>query len=268
MYPIVSNWYGEYTAHTEIKTYDEQIQKIGNEAIERIFKEAQAYNTALAKHENEKISATDYNSLLAVSDSIGYIEIPKIKVYLPIFHGMDDDVLQRGIGHMEGSSLPVGGDSSHCVLAGHTGLPSANLFTDLDQLVTGDMFYIHTLDKVLTYKVDQIMTVLPYETQYTEIEPARDYVTLVTCTPYGINSHRLLVRGKRVANLTQDMEHTNPWPVVHTEEQKVPFRTIVWYASLIIVTAVIIIILIILFLPALRSRKTYKKRSSEEEKEE
>ena len=268
MYPTVSNWYGEYTAHTEIQSYDREIQKIGNEAVERIFKEAQAYNDALAKHENEKISAADYKSLLAVSDSIAYIEIPKIKVYLPIFHGLDDDVLQRGVGHMEGSSLPVGGNSTHCVLAGHTGLPSANLFTDLDQLKEGDMFYIHTLDKVLAYKVDQIAVVLPYEMEYTEIEPVRDYVTLVTCTPYGINSHRLLVRGTRVAYLTQDMEHTQPWPVIHTEAQKIPFRTIVWYASLIIVSVVLIIILIILFMPAFRRKKPEQTEPEDIPKEE
>lgn len=255
MYPIVSNWYGEYTAHTEIKTYDDTIQKIGNEAVEKMFKAAQDYNKALADHDSEKISAADYDSLLAISDSIGYIEIPKIKVYLPIYHGLDDEVLQRGIGHMEGSSLPVGGNSTHCVLAGHTGLPSANLFTDLDQLVIGDMFYIHALDKVLAYKVDNIVTVLPYEMEHVSIEETRDYVTLVTCTPYGINSHRLLVRGTRVAYLTQEKEHTEPWPVVHTEEQRIPFRTIAWYAALITMSAVILIILIILFMPVFR-RKT------------
>jgi sortase A len=114
---------------------------------------------------------------------------------------MDDEVLQKGIGHMEGSSLPVGGISTHSVLAGHTGLPSANLFTDLDQLKTGDYFYIHALDKVLAYKIDQIVTVLPYETQYTQIVEGEDYITLVTCTPYGINSHRLLIRAHRIATV-------------------------------------------------------------------
>lgn len=262
MYPIVSNWYGEYTASTEIHSYDSVIQNIGNEAITGMFKAAQAYNAALAKNDDKKVSATDYYSLLAVSDSIGYIEIPKINVYLPIFHGLSDDVLQRGVGHMEGTSLPVGGMSTHSVLAGHTGLPSANLFTDLDQLVVGDMFYIHTLDKVLAYRVENVVTVLPYETEYTDIVQGKDYVTLVTCTPYGINSHRLLVRGTRVAYLTQDMEHTQPWPVVHREEQKIPFRTIVWYAALITVGAVVIVIFVILFMPALRPKKKAKKKAA------
>ena len=117
------------------------------------------------------------------------------------------------------------------------------------------MFYIHALDKVLAYKVDNIVTVLPYEMEHVSIEETRDYVTLVTCTPYGINSHRLLVRGTRVAYLTQEKEHTEPWPVVHTEEQRIPFRTIAWYAALITMSAVILIILIILFMPVFR-RKT------------
>jgi len=149
MYPIISNWYGEYTAHTEIKSYDQTIQKVGDEAISKLQKTAEEYNTALAKNDTKKVSSMHYDEMLAVSESIGYIEIPKINVYLPVFHGMDDEILQKGVGHMEGSSLPVGGSSTHCVLAGHTGLPSANLFTDLDQLKNGDMFYIHSLDKVL-----------------------------------------------------------------------------------------------------------------------
>lgn len=256
MYPIVSNWYGEYTAHTSIENYDRTIQKVGNEALERMQKAAEEYNSALAQHDSKKVSEMHYEDMLAVTESIGYIEIPKINVYLPIYHGMDDDILQKGIGHMESSSLPVGGSSTHCVLAGHTGLPSANLFTDLDQLRTDDMFYIHTLDKVLAYKVDQIKKVLPYETDYINIVDKEDYVTLVTCTPYGINSHRLLVRGERVPYKTQTMADTHPWPVVHKEvEQKVPFRTIVWYAALVVIVVVTVIILLILFMPVFRKKK-------------
>lgn len=262
MYPIISNWYGEYTAHTEIASYDKVIQNLGNDAIVKMQKEAEAYNEALAKHETEITSSIKYNDLLAVSDSIGYIEIPKINVYLPIYHGMSDDVLQKGVGHMEGSSLPIGGKSTHCVLAGHTGLPSANLFTDLDQLTPGDTFYIHSLDKVLAYKVDQIKKVLPYETDDIQITDAEDYVTLVTCTPYGINSHRLLVRGIRVPYKTQEMATTDPWPVIHKEEQKIPFRTIVWYAGLFIVSAVVLIIFIILFVPTFHKKKRKKNEPS------
>ncbi len=256
MYPIISNWYGEYTAHTEIANYDNTIQKIGNESILRLQKQAEEYNMALAKHDTKKVSSMDYKSLLAVSESIAYIEIPKINVYLPIFHGMDDDILQRGVGHMEGSSLPVGGLSTHSVLAGHTGLPTANLFTDLDQLKTGDYFYIHALDKVLAYKIDRILTVLPYETDKTDIVEGEDYITLVTCTPYGINSHRLLVRGTRVPYQTQEMAHTDPWPVVHrVEDQRIPLRTIIWYASLGIVSVTVVVIALILFVPVFHRKK-------------
>lgn len=256
MYPIISNWYGEYTAHTEIANYDSTIQKIGNEAIMKMQKQAEEYNSALAKNDSKKVSSMDYNSLLAVSESIAYIEIPKINVYLPIFHGMDDEILQRGVGHMEGTSLPVGGLSTHCVLAGHTGLPTANLFTDLDQLLKGDYFYIHALDKVLAYRIDQIITVLPYEVDHTRIIEGEDYVTLVTCTPYGINSHRLLVRGTRVPYQTQDMATTNPWPVVHKEkDQRIPLRTIIWYASLGVVSVTVVIIALILFVPVFHRKK-------------
>ena len=265
MYPIVSNWYGEYTANTEITSYDTKIQQVGDDVIKKMQKAAEDYNTALADHDSKKISSTDYNSLLAVTESIGYIEIPKINVYLPIYHGMDDDVLQKGVGHMEGTSLPVGGRSTHAVLAGHTGLPSANLFTDLDQLEKGDTFYIHALDKVLAYEVDQIKTVLPYQTEDIQIQEKEDYVTLITCTPYGINSHRLLVRGTRVPYKTQDMAHTNPWPVVHKEQPKIPFRTIVWYAALIIIVIVILVILLILFIPVFHKRKRNKEDELPEE---
>ncbi len=267
MYPIISNWYGEYTAHTEIANYDNTIQKIGNDAILKMQKQADDYNKALAKHDSKKISSVDYNSLLAVSESIAYIEIPKINVYLPIFHGMDDEILQRGVGHMEGSSLPVGGLSTHSVLAGHTGLPTANLFTDLDQLQKGDYFYIHALDKVLAYKIDQILTVLPYETEATNIVEGEDYVTLVTCTPYGINSHRLLVRGTRVPYKTQEMEHTDPWPVVHKDEdQRIPFRTIVWYAALVVISVTLVVIALILFVPVFRRKKKIKTSDGDADK--
>ena len=260
MYPIVSNWYGEYTAYTSIESYDKTIQAVGDEAINQMQKAADEYNAAIAKHDSQKVSSMHYDELLAVTDSIGYIEIPKINVYLPIFHGMSDDVLQKGIGHMEGTSLPTGGSSTHCVLAGHTGLPSANLFTDLDQLKNGDLFYIHSLDKVLAYQVDQIKVVLPYETDDVQIAEAEDYVTLITCTPYGINSHRLLVRGTRIPYKTQTMKETHPWPVVHRhdEEQKIPFRTIVWYAALVVISVVTVVIMLILFVPSFRKKKKNK----------
>ena len=266
MYPIVSNWYGEYTAHTEISNYDRVIQDIGNEAILKIQKQADEYNSALADNNSKRLEEIDYNTLLAVSESIAYIEIPKINVYLPIYHGLEDDVLQKGVGHMEGSSLPVGGESTHSVLAGHTGLPSASLFTDLDQLKKGDYFYIHALDRVLAYKIDQINTVLPYETKFTQIEEGKDLITLVTCTPYGINSHRLLVRGTRVPYKTQDMAHTDPWPVIHKDEDtRIPLRTIVWYSGLAVVSITVIAVFLILFFPAFHRKKGKIEKTSDED---
>lgn len=259
MYPIVSNWIQSYTAHTEISNYDKTVQSMGNDALRKFENDAKEYNLTLSGKSTKK-SVVNYDETLAVADAIGYVEIPKIGVYLPIYHGLSDDVLQKGVGHMETSSLPVGGDSTHAVLAGHTGLPSAELFTDLDQLKTGDAFYIHVLDKVLKYEVDQIVTVLPTDTSYTQIVEGKDYVTLLTCTPYGINSHRLLVRGTRVPYATQTMENTYPWPVVHVSEKQLPLRTIVWYASTAVIGFVILVILIILLFP---SRKRKKKKQKE-----
>ena len=130
---------------------------------------------------------------------MGYIEIPKINVSLVIYHSIDENLLQKGIGHVEDSDLPIGGENTHCVLAGHTGLPSANLLTNIDHLDMGDVFYIHVLDEVLEYRIDSITVVLPHEVEHLGVVSGEDHVTLVTCTPYGVNSHRLLVRGKRVA---------------------------------------------------------------------
>ena len=152
----------------------------------------------------------DYNSQLDIDGSgvMGYIEIPTIKVSLPIYHGTSDDVLQVAVGHLEWSSLPVGGESTHCVLSGHRGLPSAKLFTNLDQLAEGDLFVIRTLDEVLTYEVDRILIVLPSELQALAAEEGKDLCTLVTCTPYGVNSHRMLVRGHRVDNQSEAVRLT------------------------------------------------------------
>ena len=140
---------------------------------------------------------------------MGYIEIPTIKLSLPIYHGTEEDVLQIAVGHLDWSSLPVGGESTHCVLSGHRGLPSAKLFTNLDQLVEGDAFVIRTLDEVLTYEVDQILIVEPDDVSALSIEEGKDLCTLVTCTPYGVNSHRLLVRGHRVANQSEAIRVTS-----------------------------------------------------------
>ena len=196
MYPIISNWYSEHSAQAVIKHYDEQVQKMGDEAIKKFAQQAENYNKALASRQSDKISVFSYNEMLSVTEAIGYIDIPKIGVYSPIYHGLSDDVLQKGIGHMEGTSLPVGGESTHCVLAGHTGLPGSKLFTDIDQLQEGDKFIIRVLNRTMTYEVDRIDVVLPDE-MGVKIEADEDRCTLATCTPYGVNTHRLLVSGLR-----------------------------------------------------------------------
>ena len=205
LYPTVSDYWNSLHQSRAVTAYAETVANIDNDEYERLWAEATAYNADLARTgvlwrmTDEQTQA--YNSVLDVSDSgmMAYIEIPKINCSLPIYHGTGESVLQIAIGHLEGTSLPVGGESTHCVLSGHRGLPSARLFTDLDELVEGDEFLIRTLDEVLTYEVDQIRVVLPSDLSELNIVEGRDYCTLVTCTPYGINTHRLLVRGHRIA---------------------------------------------------------------------
>lgn len=195
-YPIVSNWYCEYQAGKEIRNYQEALKDQDEEEIATEWEQAQTYNQML--NSGQGVSKASYNDMLAVTDAIGYLEIPKLNLYLPIYHGIEESVLEKGVGHMEGTSLPVGGSSTHCVLSGHTGLPTAKLFTHLDELEEGDQFYIHVLEETLAYQVDQTKIVLPEETDDIQIVPGKDYVTLLTCIPYGVNSHRLLVRGERI----------------------------------------------------------------------
>ena len=252
-YPMIGNWYTEYTAREIIENYNEEVMQMGDEAIRQFEADANAYNGALSGGQGG--SSLNYNEQLSVASALGYIEIPKIGVYYPIFHGLGEDILQKGIGHMEGSSLPVGGESTHCVLAGHTGLPSSKLFTDLDTLEKGDAFYLHVLDKVLKYQVDQILTVLPHESDAIRIVEGRDYVTLVTCTPYGVNSHRLLVRGKRVPYETQTMQTETQWPVIHVEKRIIPARTIIWYGIAGVLIFMVVVIVLILLFPTIRKKK-------------
>ena len=180
---------------------------MNNKEYERVMDAAKAYNESIAAAGGGVSSftpaqRTDYDSQLNIDGTgvMGYIEIQKIHISLPIYHGTSDSVLQIAIGHIEGSSLPVGGKSTHCVLSGHRGLPSARLFTDLDQMVEGDNFILRTMNETLTYEVDQIRIVLPEEVGDLQVVPGEDLCTLVTCTPYGVNTHRLLVRGHRVGN--------------------------------------------------------------------
>lgn len=204
LYPSVSNyWNSMHQAHL-VTSYAEAIVQIDDDQYTEIWDAARAYNERLAKDGTNWVMSkehrADYMSQLKFADGvISCIEIPRINCKLPIYHGTGNAVLQVAIGHMECSSLPVGGPSTHCVLSGHRGLPSALLFSRLDQVEEGDVFYLQTMDEVLTYEVEQILIVLPDEMEYLDIQEGRDLCTLITCTPYGVNSHRLLVRGHRIA---------------------------------------------------------------------
>ena len=209
LYPTVSDYWNSFHQTRAIATYAENVAKLDNNQYDQRWEEARAYNGALCFRSNpyylSEEQKAQYESLLDVSGLgvMGYIEIPEIDVSLPIYHGTEESVLQIAVGHLEWSSLPVGGESTHCVLSGHRGLPSAKLFTNLDKLQTGDIFMLRVLDNVLTYEVDQILIVEPQETGALRIEEGKDYCTLVTCTPYGINTHRLLVRGHRIDNIEE-----------------------------------------------------------------
>ena len=206
LYPTVSDYWNSFHQSRAIASYAEQVADLDDTTYDQIWADARAYNETLDNSTSRFVMTEEqkkiYEALLNIADNgvMGYIEIPKIKCNLPIYHGTDEAVLQIAIGHVQGSSLPAGGESTHCVLSGHRGLPSAKLFSDLDQLTEGDVFLLRVLDETLTYEVDQSRTVLPDELDDLAIEEGKEYCTLVTCTPYGINSHRLLVRGHRVEN--------------------------------------------------------------------
>lgn len=206
LYPTISDYWNSLHQSRAISGYAEQVAGLEDDIYKELWKEAKAYNRTLPD-KADRFNLTEeeqeeYETYLSVpgTNVIGYIEIDKIDCYLPIYHGTDEAVLQVGVGHLEGSSLPVGGKSTHSVISGHRGLSSARLFTDLDQMEVGDTFVLHVLDETLTYEVDQIRIIEPTEYSELAIEEGEDYCTLMTCTPYGINTHRLLVRGHRVPN--------------------------------------------------------------------
>lgn len=207
LYPTISNYWNSLHATKTIVRYSEEISDLSDDEVTKMWQAALDYNEALSAGatsyylSDEQLEA--YNSLLNIGDTgvMGYVEIKNLDVMLPIYHGTDDSVLEIAAGHVNWTSLPVGGESSHCVISGHRGLPSATLFTDLDELREGDTFTLNIVGMELTYEIDQIRTVLPEETQDLQIVPGKDYCTLMTCTPYGINTHRLLVRGHRISNI-------------------------------------------------------------------
>lgn len=211
LYPTVADYWNSKTSSKVINEYVESVRNISEEDYRSMWEAAQEYNKSLLErydsfHLTEQQQAK-YNKLLDVDGSgvMGYLQIDKIGVELPIFHGTDDVMLQKAIGHLEWSSLPIGGESTHSVVSGHRGLPSMRLLTDLDKIREGDTFTLNIMNEVLTYEVDQIRIVVPTDLQDLTIEKGQDYCTLVTCTPYGVNTHRLLVRGHRIENITGDI---------------------------------------------------------------
>ncbi len=205
-YPTVSDWWNSFHQSRAVASYAEEVTELDTSEYDKLLADAEEYNAGLADSGTLWImkdeETGEYNNILKIGDTgiMGYITIPKINVTLPLYHGTDEAVLQIAIGHIAGTSMPVGGKSTHCVVSGHRGLPSARLFTDIDKLVEGDTWTVTVLNRTLTYMVDQIRVVEPTDLADLAIEKGKDYFTLVTCTPYGINSHRLLVRGHRVAN--------------------------------------------------------------------
>lgn len=210
LYPFVADYWNSMRQSKAIASYMEAVTELDDSDYDALWEEARNYNASLTEDENrffpDEEEQQRYEQMLNVSESgvIGYVEIPSIDVMLPIYHGTSEEVLQTAIGHIEGSSLPTGGPGTHCVISGHRGLPSSRLFTDIDQLEEGDTFTLLVLGETLTYEVDQIHIVEPDDVTFLAIEEGEDLCTLVTCTPYGVNSHRLLVRGHRVENQETD----------------------------------------------------------------
>lgn len=256
-YPTISNLWNEYRNAQLVSRYNESVGTLSEDRYKELWQEAQEYNDhhtvnsiVDAFNENDEyILSHPYDEVLDPNGDglMGSIEIPKLNLTLAIYHGLSTEVLEKGIGHVEGTSLPIGGESTHAVLAGHRGLPSAKLFTDLDQMELGDIFLIHVLDRTLAYKVDQIKTVLPSESDELSIIEGEDHVTLVTCTPYGVNTHRLLVRGIRT-------EYHEEQEAAETPVQKLakldPVKVMI--GGLVVLVVLIIIIYIVV---RRRSRK-------------
>lgn len=254
-YPVVSDMWNTYRNNLLISDYKKDVNDLSKKKADKIWNDAITYNKNHRQNfikedvftNLRKRSKSQYDSYLNISSNgiMGTIVIPKINVEIPIYHGTGEKELQTGVGHMEGTSLPVGGTSSHCVLSAHRGLPSAKLFTDLDKMKEGDMFFIHVLDKTLAYKVDAIFTVKPDETQNLSLVKGKDYVTLLTCTPYGVNTHRLLVRGIRT-------------PYNKTQDQNVSILKD--YRVWILIATIIVLIIVNAFIIIKNKRKKHSKK--------
>ncbi len=246
LYPSVSDYWNSFHSSRAISAYAEDVANLDEVQYEEMWSAARAYNRALAERSTNfalsDAQKEEYEKLLDISGVgiMGYLEIPELNMSLPIYHGTEESVLQIAAGHLEWSSLPVGGESSHCVISGHRGLPSAKLFTDLDKLQEGDVFVLRVLDEVLTYEVDQIRVVEPSQVSDLEIVEGSDLCTLVTCTPYGINTHRLLVRGHRIENIQESQ-------TIRVTSDAMQIEPLI--VAPIVATPVLLLLLVLLLLP-------------------
>lgn len=259
LYPSVSDYWNSFHQTKAITEYSERVANLDEDQYAEIWDAAADYNASLLDRANSYLLSDaqeeTYKQLLNVSGDgvMGYIEIPSIQCSLPVYHGTAESVLQIAVGHLEWTSLPVGGESTHCVLSGHRGLPSAKLFTNLDKLVVGDVFMLRILDEVLTYEVDQILIVEPNDMDALQMVPGQDLCTLVTCTPYGINSHRLLVRGHRIDNIPEAK-------IVHVTADAIQIEPMI--VAPIVAIPMLLMLLLFLLLP-----KTKKKSGGDTDEE-
>lgn len=257
LYPLVSRLYYRIDSNNQVSVFSEGVDELATEEIERRIGLARAYNESLNNvvsedpysEEKKKQGRAEYARMLEVHEMIGHVEIPKINQDLPIYAGTAEEVLQKGVGHLEGTSLPIGGNSTHAVLTAHSGLPEATLFTHLNQLEIGDKFYIHNISETIAYQVDQIKVIDPTNFNDLLIDPGHDYVTLLTCTPIMINTHRLIVRGHRVPYV----------PAV--DEELIRTTKANWIFRILFFIALLLIILLIIYLIKLRrdNKKYFKK---------
>lgn len=255
LYPLVSQLYYRVEANTQVQQFQEAVETISPKELKERMDLARGYNSTLDPSrladpysELEEAGVAEYARMLEVQEQIGYVHIPRINENIPVYAGTSEAVLQKGAGHLEGTSLPIGGENTHTVITAHRGLPKARLFTDLDKMVEGDVFYIHNIETVLAYQVDQILTVEPWNFEPVLVVEGKDYATLLTCTPYMVNSHRLLVRGHRI-------EYTPP---VTEQGIAVPVLDTPWLMYLAIAGVILLPLLIILIMYGRRISKTQK----------
>lgn len=276
-YPIVSGFLASENQTIAISNYKKVVEDISDEDLDKMIEETRKYNENLASSiGNEQEEVRSYADYLNVGDIMGYVEAPKAEIYLPIYHGTSKEALTKGAGHMETTSFPVGGESTHAVLAGHTGMSRAKMFDNIRALEIGDEFYIHVLNTVLTYKVDQIKVVEPSDDRDLQIEQGEDYVTLLTCTPHILNTYRLLVRGTRVEDNKIDTNENivNNEIVVSEQEKDIPEESTVMQNQfgginktyIIIGIAVLFLFVIIILLVILKKNKKKAKHKKEDKK--